>query len=33
VAALQRVRDSRRPEILAEAYRALVTTGFAGLLD
>ncbi len=33
VAALGRVRDSRRPEILAETYHALVASGFAGLLD
>ncbi len=33
VAALRRVRDSRQPEILAAAYRALVSSGFAGLLD
>jgi glycosyltransferase involved in cell wall biosynthesis len=33
VAALRDVRDSRRPEILAEAYRGLVASGFAGLLD
>jgi glycosyltransferase involved in cell wall biosynthesis len=33
VAALRQVRDSRRPEILAETYRTLVASGFAGLLD
>ena len=33
VAALRRLRDSRRPEALAEVYRGLVTSGFAGLLD
>ncbi|MBN9562392.1 MAG: glycosyltransferase [Alphaproteobacteria bacterium] len=33
IAALRQVRDSRRPEILAETYRTLVASGFPGLLD
>jgi hypothetical protein len=33
VAALSRVRDSRRPDRLGPCYRALVRAGFPGLLD